>query len=62
MIISTKFLINWLFGEKKKCKTDFQDGGHGSHLGFPSRIVLAIFDLQVTQMLSTNFRVNFFEL
>ena len=37
---------------------DFQDGGHGSHLGFPIRMILAIFDLQVTLMLPTKFQVN----
>ena len=32
-------------------KIDFQDGRHGGHLGFPIRMILAIFDLQVTPML-----------
>ena len=27
-------------------KTDFQDGGHGSHLGFPIGRILAITDLR----------------
>ena len=39
-------------------KIDFQDGGHGSHLGFPIGTILAMFDLQVTPMLRTKFRVN----
>ena len=30
---------------------DFQDGCHGGHLGFQISMILAIFDLQVTQML-----------
>ena len=34
---------------------DFQDGGH---LGFPIKIILAIFDLQVTPMLPTKFKSN----
>ena len=34
-------------------KRDFQDGGRGSHLGFPIRTILAIFDLQVTAILPT---------
>ena len=38
---------------KKKQKIDFQDGCHGSHLGFPIGTILALFDLQVTQMLPT---------
>ena len=33
----------------------FQDGGH---LGFSIKIILAIFDLQVTLMLSIKFKVN----
>ena len=39
-------------------KIDFQDGGHGGHLGFPIGTILANYDLQVTPMLPTNFRVN----
>ena len=44
--------------QEKKCKTDFQDGGHGDHLGFPIKMILPIFDQQITLMLPTNFRVN----
>ena len=44
--------------QEKKLDIDFQDGGHGGHLGFWIRTILAIFDLQVTQMLPTKFRVN----
>ena len=39
-------------------KIDFQDGGHGNHLGFPIGTILAIFDLQVTPMLPTKYQVN----
>ena len=39
-------------------KIDFQDGGHGGHLGFPIGTILAIFDLQVTLMLPSKFRVK----
>ena len=39
----------------KKQKIDFQDG---VHLGFPIRMIVAIFDLQVTLMLPTKFQVN----
>ena len=35
-----------------------QDGGHGGHLAFPIVTILAIFDLQVTPMLPTKFKVN----
>ena len=34
--------------------TDFQDG---SHLGFPIRMILASFDLQVTSILPMKFQV-----
>ena len=37
--------------QENKQKTDFQDGCHGGHLGFPIGTILAIFDLQVTPML-----------
>ena len=30
--------------QEKKFKTDFQDGGHGGHLGFLICILLALFD------------------
>ena len=44
--------------QEKKRKIDFQDGCHGGHLGFRIRTILAIFDLQVTLMLPTKFRVK----
>ena len=44
--------------QEKKRKIDFQDGGHGGHLGFPIGTILSIFDLQITLMLSTKFGVN----
>ena len=47
-----------LLVEEKKRKIEFQDGGHGGHLGFPIRMNLAIFDLQVTPMLANKFQVN----
>ena len=43
---------------QKKRKIDFQDGGHGGHLGFPIGTILAIFNLQVTLMLPSKFGVN----
>ena len=39
--------------QEKKQKIYFQDGRHGSHLGFPIETILAICNLQVTPMLST---------
>ena len=41
--------------QKKKRKINFQDIGH---LGFLIETILAIFDLEVTQMLPTKFRIN----
>ena len=39
-------------------KIDFQDCRRGSHLGFLIRMILAIFALQITQILPTKFPVN----
>ena len=36
---------------------DFQDGSRGSHVKFLMRMILAIFDLQVTPILSIKFQV-----
>ena len=36
-------------------KIDFQDGSHGDHRGFPIRMILDIFDLQVPLILPTKF-------
>ena len=44
--------------QEKKRKIDFQNSGHGSHLGFPILTILAIFDLQITSMLPMKFQVN----
>ena len=41
--------------QEKMRKIDFQDGGH---LGFPIRMILAIFDLHVTPMFPTKYQVN----
>ena len=56
-MLPSKFVVNWISVQKKR-KIDFQDGGHGSHLGYPIGTILAIFDLQVTPMLPTRFGVN----
>ena len=39
-------------------RRDFQGGRHGSHPEFLIGTILAIFDLKVTPMLPTKFRVN----
>ena len=57
-MLPTKFRVNWPFSSEKKLNIDFQDRGHGGHLGFRIRMILAIFNLQVTQMLPTKFQVN----
>ena len=44
--------------QEKKRKIDFQDGGHGGHFGFPTGTILAVFNLQVTPMLPTKYRVK----
>ena len=48
---------NGLSVQEKKRKIDFQDGGHGSHLGFLIGMILATFYLQVTPMLPSKFGV-----
>ena len=58
-MLPTKFGVNWPFGSGEKNENYFfQDGGHGSHLGFPIGMILVIFVLQVTPMLPTKYRVN----
>ena len=51
----TSFKSIGLLLQEKKFNTDFQDGGH---LGFPIRMILATFDLQVTSKLPIKFQVN----
>ena len=43
---------------RRRKKIDFQDGSHDGHLGFLIRMTLAIFYLQVTRMLPTEFQDN----
>ena len=56
-MLPTKFRVHWPFGSGE-AKNRFQDGGHGGHLGFLIELILAIFDILVTLMLSTKFKVN----
>ena len=44
--------------KEKKRKIYFEDGRYCRHLGFPIGMTLAIFNLQVTAMFLTKFRVN----
>ena len=48
-MLPSKFGVSWPFLQEKRRKIDFQDGGHGGHLGFPIGTILAIFDLQDTR-------------
>ena len=57
-MLPPSFESNGLSVQEKKLKIDFQDGCHGGHLGFLLGMILAIFDLQVTLMLPTKFKVN----
>ena len=50
------FKTNDFLAEEKKQNIDFQDGCHNSYIGFPTGKILAIFDLQVTKILSTSFK------
>ena len=60
--LSRCFLQNFksvgLSVQEEKRKIDFQDGHHGSHVGFLIGTILAIFDLQVTPLFPTKFQVN----
>ena len=44
------------YGLDTMTATTFKHGGNGDHLGFPIRTILAVFDVQVTPMLPTNFK------
>ena len=58
-MLPTMFGVNWLLGLGEEAKKiDFPDGCHGSHLGFPIGMILAIFDLQATPMLPCKFGVS----
>ena len=41
-MLPTKFGVNMPFCLQEKRKTDFYDGSHGGHLGFPIRMILVI--------------------
>ena len=57
-MLPTMFGVNWLLGLGEEAKIDFHDGCHDGHLALPIRMILAIFDLQVTPMLPSKFGVN----
>ena len=58
LILSTSFQSVGISVQEKKCKTDFQDGGHGGHFRFLIKTILATFDLQVNLIFSAKFPVN----
>ena len=55
MILPTKFRVS-LSVQEKKFKINLQDGGNGSHLGFPIGSILPIFYLQVAPILPPKFQ------
>ena len=54
-MLPTKFQVNWPF-HSEEAKIDFQDGGHVCRLGFPIRMILAIF-LSIYKQGSGNFEI-----
>ena len=58
LILPMNFKSIALSVQRKKFKTDFQDGHHSPNLRFLIATIWAIFDLQATLMLPTKFRVN----
>ena len=57
-MLPTKFLVTCPSSSVEEVKMDFQDGSHGDHLVLPTGMILPIFCLQVTPMLTTKFHVN----
>ena len=57
-MLPTKFESVGLSVQEKKQQIYFQDGLHGSHLGFPIRKILAILNLQITSKLPSQVGVN----
>ena len=58
LMLPTKFQANWPFGSGD-ARIDFEDSGHGGHLGLLIVTILALFFyLQVTLMLPTKIQVN----
>ena len=51
-------MLTGLLAQENTRKIDVQDGHYGGHLGFLIGMILVIFNLQVTPMLPTEFRVN----
>ena len=58
-MFAMKFLSIGCLVQKKKFKIDFQHGGEGDCLGFPSGTIVAVFDTQVNlvPVLPSKFRV-----
>ena len=57
-MLPTSLKVDKPFGSGEERKTDFQDGCHGGHLGFPIGTILANFNLSVSPMLPTKFQDN----
>ena len=60
LIRPTNFQSIGLLVQEKKFKTDFQDGNHGSNLGFKIQAIFATFDnnIKVTSILPNKFQVS----
>ena len=50
--------VSWPLSSGEEAKTRFSRWPHDRHLGFPIGTILAIFELQVTLMLSTKFWIS----
>ena len=46
----TSYQVSSQLVQEKEFKIDFQDGGHGDHLGFPIGTILDIFNLLIVPM------------
>ena len=44
--------------QERKFQIYFRDGGRGSHLGFPIKTVLTVFDLQIAAIIPSKLRVK----
>ena len=57
LMLPIKFGLNLRVWEKTSFE-EFQDGHHGSHLGYRNGTILAILNLYVALMLPIKFRLN----
>ena len=55
-MLPIKFQVSWPLGSGEEAKNRLSKWHHGGHLGLRIGMILAIFDLQVTQILPTKFQ------